>query len=115
MPICRPVIFWLIDVTRETSNFNWAFPYSRYETQAWYGGRMEHDGYAPPDSYDNSYHFFSAGGMDFMVVSLECGPVDAMIHWADSIIRTHPDNNQFRRDACFLPILLQRLRRMRWL
>jgi hypothetical protein len=79
------------DVTRETSNFNRAFPYGRYETQGWYGGRMEDDGYAPPDSYDNSYHFFSAGGMDFMVVNLECGPVDAMIHWADSIIRVHPD------------------------
>jgi hypothetical protein len=79
------------DAARDTSMFNTIFPYSRYDAHPWYGGRMKHDGYAPHDNYDNSYHFFSGGDMDFMVVSLECGPVDAMIDWADNIIKTHPD------------------------
>ncbi len=79
------------DSTRNSTNFNNTFPYSRYESEQWYGGRMLNDGYTPKDNYDNSYHFFSGGGMDFMIVSLECGPTDDMIAWANEIILKNSD------------------------
>ncbi len=81
------------DSTRNTTNFNSMFPYSRYESEDWYGGRMINDGYMPNDNYDNSYHFFNAGGMDFMIVSLECGPTDDMIKWANDIILQNSNKN----------------------
>jgi len=81
----------VLDSTRNTVNFNSTFPYTRYKSEKWYGGRMKDDGYSPGDNYDNSYHFFSGGGMEFMVVSLECGPTDTMIEWANEVIAKNSD------------------------
>ncbi|MHC4643392.1 MAG: metallophosphoesterase [Planctomycetota bacterium] len=80
---------------RDTTNFNNTFPYTRYENEPWYGGRMEDtndDGFVPGDDYDNAYHYFQAAGMDFLVLTLEVGPTDAMLAWADSVISDHPDH-----------------------
>ncbi|MBN2377468.1 MAG: metallophosphoesterase [Sedimentisphaerales bacterium] len=81
----------VLDATRDTTNFNNTFPYTRYESKSWYGGRLANDGYAPFDSYDNAYHFFHASGMDFLVVTLEAGPTDDMLDWANNVIGNHPE------------------------
>jgi hypothetical protein len=47
---------------------------------------MIDDHFIPHDSYDNSYHFFTQGELEFMIVSLEVGPTDDMLAWADSLI-----------------------------
>jgi hypothetical protein len=82
--------------SRDTTNFNNTFPYTRYQqNESWYGGRMEEtidDGFDPNDDYDNAYHYFQAAGMDFLVLTLEVGPTDAMLAWADSVISDHPDH-----------------------
>ena len=78
-------------IVRDSTHYNQTFPYTRYEHEPWYGGRMANDGYLPQDNNDNAYFFFDAGGMEFMVVTLECGPTDAMVAWADIIITSHPD------------------------
>ncbi len=78
-------------IIRDSTNFNNTFPHSRYENQPWFGGRMSSDGFLPKDNYDNSYHFFSAGGMDFMVITLEVAPTDEMLDWANDVVRSHPD------------------------
>ncbi len=83
------------DSTRNTTNFNSTFPYTRYENKPWYGGRMEEtidDGFVPSDDYDNVYHYFRAVGMDFLVLALEVGPTDAMLAWADTVISSHPNH-----------------------
>jgi hypothetical protein len=79
------------DSMRNTTNFNKTFPYTRYNGKLWYGDRMKDDHFKPEDSYDNSYHFFSQGELEFMVVSLEVGPTDAMLAWADGIISKYAD------------------------
>ena len=66
------------------SRFDNYFGYSRYQSEKWYGGHMG-------DSNRNHYCFFEGGGMKFMVVSLEFGPTDAMLQWANEIIEQHPD------------------------
>ena len=52
---------------------------------------MSSDGFLPKDNYDNSYHFFSASGMEFMVIALEVAPTDEMLDWANEVVKSHPD------------------------
>ncbi len=87
---------------RESKLFNTYFPYQRYEKEPWYGGRMEDDGFLPKNNYDNTYHLFSAGGMKFLVVSLEVSPTDKMLTWADSIIGKFPDRQVIFATHSFL-------------
>ena len=79
------------DNNRESKLFNTYFPYQRYEQEPWYGGRMDDDGFLPKDNNDNTYHLFSAGDMNFLVIALEVAPTDKMLAWADSVIRRYPD------------------------
>ena len=69
---------------RKTTKFNAYFPVSRFKAQ---GGRYEEG------KSDNAYCTFKAGGLDWMVISLEfCarkGPVD----WASTIVVSHPNYN----------------------
>ena len=39
---------------------------------------------------ENTYHLFSAGGRDFIVLSLEWGPRDAVVTWADGVMAANP-------------------------
>jgi len=77
--------------SRDTTFFNDTFPYTRYENEPWYGGRMLNDVFVPSDNYDNTYLFFNAGGMEFMVLSLSCAPTDDILAWADGIMAAHPN------------------------
>ncbi len=69
---------------RKTRKFNSYFPISRFKTQQ---GRYE------AGKSDNAWYTFKAGGLDWLVLSLEfCarkGPVD----WADTIVAAHPNHN----------------------
>jgi len=69
---------------RKTTKFNTYFPISRFKAQK---GRYE------AGKSDNAYYTFTAGGLKWMVMSLEfCarqGPVD----WADSVVAKNPGFN----------------------
>lgn len=69
---------------RKTDKFNSYFPVSRFKAQK---GRYEEN------KSDNSYYTFQAGGLNWLVVSLEfCarqGPVD----WANEVVAKYPDHN----------------------
>jgi hypothetical protein len=69
---------------RDSSAFNATFPVDKYEAMATFGGVFKNG------KLDNSYHLFSAGGVDFLALSLEFGPRDEVLNWADSIISTYP-------------------------
>jgi len=70
---------------RDTSMFNAYFPVSDYENWPTFGGIYE------SDKLDNSYHLFSAGGIDWLVVALEFWPRWEVKNWASQIVRAHPD------------------------
>lgn len=70
---------------RNSSSFNSYFPLNKYQGLATFGGVFE------PGKLDNSYHTFSAGGVNFLVLSLELGPRSEVLTWADSIISAHPE------------------------
>ena len=67
-----------------TTYFNQFFPFTRYQSEPWYGG---HYG----TTNDNNYQLFSAGGMDFVIVHLTYCPTAAVVSWADSVYKAHPD------------------------
>ncbi|HUT12416.1 MAG TPA: tandem-95 repeat protein, partial [Thermoguttaceae bacterium] len=66
-------------------NFNATFPYTRYETEPWYGG---HYGTAN----DNNYQLFSAGGDDYLMLNLGYSPNGTVIAWADSVLKAYPNH-----------------------
>jgi hypothetical protein len=66
-----------------TTNFNTYFGISRFSGKAWYGG---HYG----STNDNSYSFFSASDMDFILINLEINPSGAILDWADALLKANP-------------------------
>lgn len=67
------------------------FPAERFRGFAWYGGSYVHDRPEPNVSANNvnSYQLFSAGGLDFIHLSLECNAPDDVLAWADGLLRQH--------------------------
>ncbi|MCP3981530.1 MAG: hypothetical protein GY716_19705 [bacterium] len=72
-----------------TAIFNLHFPVSRFEGRPYWGGNFG-------AINDNSYQFFDAGGMEFIVVHLEYDPVDhelrqAVLQWTDDLLVAQSD------------------------
>lgn len=68
------------------------FGAERYTDQPWYGGTYKgHPGDAPQVSGNNanSYQLFSAGGLNFVIVHLECNAPDDVLEWADNVIESY--------------------------
>jgi hypothetical protein len=72
------------DDKRDTTLFNRYFSPKRFEGCTWYGGHKD-------ETNDNSFCQFEASGMKFLVVSLEYGPTDQTLDWANQILAAHPD------------------------
>ncbi|MBL9211572.1 MAG: metallophosphoesterase [Opitutaceae bacterium] len=67
------------------------FPAERFRAFAWYGGSYGHDRSEQNVSANNvnSHQLFSAGGLDFIHLSLECNAPDDVLAWADGLLRQH--------------------------
>lgn len=68
------------------------FGAARYTGQPWYGGAYEgNPGHAPEVSGNNanSFQLISAGGLDLLIVHLECNAPDDVLSWADDVIESH--------------------------
>lgn len=68
----------------DSSNFQTAFPAAHFADFDWYGGHYRNNA--------NSWQTFSAGGMEFLIVHLECNAPDDVLAWADEVIAAHPDH-----------------------
>jgi hypothetical protein len=74
--------------TRDTTLFNQYFPLSHYSGTATFGGVYT----AEPTKYENNYHIFNAGGTDWLVLSLEFGPRNEVLTWANQVVSSHPNH-----------------------
>lgn len=74
--------------TRNTTLYNTYFPVSHYSGTSTFGGVYT----AEPTKYDNNYHTFSAGGTNWLVLSLEFGPRDPVLDWANQVVSSHPNH-----------------------
>ena len=77
----------------DSSLFQQYFPASRFADFPWYGGC--YTGSADSVSGDNAncYQLFSACGLDFVILHLECNAPDDVLQWADEVL----DANASRR------------------
>lgn len=75
----------------DASLFQQQFSAERFRDFVWYGGDYRHNRPAQNVSANNvnSYQLFSAGGLDFIHLSLECNAPDDVLSWADSLLRRH--------------------------
>lgn len=69
---------------RNSDLFNQYFPYNKYSRMAGFGGDFE------PGKMDNTWHQFTAGGRKWLILSLEFGPRNSVLAWADSVVQEHP-------------------------
>lgn len=69
------------------------FPASRFAGFSWYGGCHAGSAGAISGNNANSYQWFSACGLDFVILHLECNAPDDVLKWAGEIL----DENASRR------------------
>lgn len=67
----------------ESRKFQETFPAALFENSPWYGGQIKNNA--------NSFQLLSAGGMDFLILHLECNAPDEVLKWADSVLEQHAD------------------------
>jgi len=71
------------DTNRDTIRFNIHFLATGYKDQVTMAGIFE------ANKLDNSYHFIEAGGIDWMIISLEYDPRSEVLEWANRMVSTY--------------------------
>lgn len=73
-----------------SSLFQQYFPVSRFSEFDWYGGYFnETSSLTHSSNNSNSYQLFTAEGIDFVILHLECNAPDNVLMWADKILNKH--------------------------
>lgn len=77
----------------DSTLFQKYFPRSRFERFSWYGGAYGGAPTGPSISGNNanSYQLFTAEGLDFVFLHLECNAPDDVVEWANKILEQHAD------------------------
>ncbi|QIF05409.1 metallophosphoesterase [Roseimicrobium sp. ORNL1] len=75
----------------DSTLFQKHFGAERFREFPWYGGAFEPTRPTPEFSGNNanSYQLFSAEGVDFIHLSLECNAPDDVLAWADALLTKH--------------------------
>lgn len=74
--------------TRNTSLLNQYMPFSKYSKMPGFGGIFEEG------KMDNSWHTFTTpDGYQFIIISIEFAPRNAVLEWAGQIVKSHPSHN----------------------
>jgi 3',5'-cyclic AMP phosphodiesterase CpdA len=64
---------------------NQYFSYDRTASWPTFGGAFQ------AGELENTYHLFSAGGRNYIVMALEWGPREEVVTWADGVMARYPD------------------------
>ena len=81
---------------RNTNNFNAYFPVGHYSGTPTFGGVYQ------SGRYENNYHKFSAGGTNWLVLSLEFGPRRPVLAWANEVVAAHPSHRVIVVTHCYM-------------
>jgi 3',5'-cyclic AMP phosphodiesterase CpdA len=71
-----------------TTRLNEYFPVEKYQDLPTFGGCYDQE----PTRMENTFHRFSAGGRDFLVLALEFGPRRDVVRWAREVVARHQDH-----------------------
>ena len=63
------------------------FPLAKFKGLKTFGGVYDRE----PKGMENSFHLFSAGGRNFLVLCLEFGPRRDVVRWANEVVTAHRD------------------------
>lgn len=69
---------------RNSELFNQYLPYVKYQRLPHFGGAFEEG------KMENTYHTFTAGGLGWLILSLEFGTREKVLRWASEVIAAHP-------------------------
>jgi hypothetical protein len=70
-------------MTRGNTSLNTYFPLSSFQSMATFSGSYD-------TNSDNTYHIIDMAGHSLLILSLEFGPRDAVMTWANNVLSTHP-------------------------
>jgi hypothetical protein len=70
-----------------STHFNEYFPVKKFQEAGTFGGTYDKE----PERFENSFHTFSAGGRDFLVLALEYGPRNDVVRWANEVVSKHKE------------------------
>lgn len=70
---------------RNSSIFNHYFPFNEFAKQSHFGGTFE------PEKLDNSYYLLNTGKVKWIIITLEFGPRNEVLAWANEILAKYPD------------------------
>lgn len=84
-----------LQTVRDTSAYDRVFPPSRFPDL---GGTFE------PGKVANSYRTFSAGGVDWLVLSLELWPRPEVVAWGHAVVEAHPHHDVIVLTHAYLDI-----------
>ena len=68
---------------RNSEDFHKYFPLKNYSDLPSFGGVFE------KGFIENSFHYFSGGGLKYLVIGLEYLPRDEVLEWANSVVKKH--------------------------
>lgn len=71
---------------RNTAFMNSFMPFDKYSKAKNFGGYFE------KGKMDNTWHTFKAGGIKWLIISLEFGPRNSVVNWAKEVVESHPDH-----------------------
>ena len=71
--------------TRDSRIFNTNFPYQKAAATPHFGGAFE------KGKMDNTYYLFKSGKLKWLIISLEFGPRNEVIEWANNVLRQFPE------------------------
>lgn len=70
---------------RNSSLFNTYFPFAQLSQLPGFGGVCE------KDKMDNAYYLFQTGKIRWLAITLEFGPRNSVLDWANAVIKKYPD------------------------
>ncbi|TBL78523.1 metallophosphoesterase [Paenibacillus thalictri] len=92
----------LIKEDRSLTLFNRYFGVHRYHTKPWFGGTFE------AGQAENCFFKLEIAGRKFIFLSLEFGPRDQVLAWADEILTSHSDHLAIMITHCYMYIYGER-------
>lgn len=82
--------------TRNSDLFNSFFPVSAMKKLPAFAGTFE------PGKMDNAFYLMEHGDLRWMVLSLEFGPRQAVVDWANELVEQHPGYNVIVNTHCYM-------------
>ena len=104
--------------TGDSSLFQEYFGAERYAAMPWYGGTYAgRPGHAPQVSGNNanSFQLFTAGGMDFVIVHVECNAPDDVLAWVNAVLHAHRNRLAIITTHMYLGPIPRPANRSEWL